>query len=125
LQNKTATLWNDPLDVFGDNHRDPWRRSYSLSTCIGFARAARDPKFRKKLLREGVACMFIGRYRLCEDHPPGFHQRDRRLRGSCESTHIPSKSLTRMLGPTGNPPTDNLFEILSFLQDREDVRFYV
>ncbi len=30
-----------------------------------------------------------------------------------------------MLGPTGNPRTDNLFEMLSFLQDREGVRFHV
>ena len=33
-----------------------------------------------------------------------------------EATHIPSKSLMRMLGPAGNPRTDNLFEIVNFLQ---------
>jgi DNA-binding phage protein len=42
-----------------------------------------------------------------------------------EATHIASKSLMRMLGPTGNPRADNLFEIVSFLQDREGVRFSV
>jgi len=40
-----------------------------------------------------------------------------------EATHIPSKSLMRMLGPTGNPRADNLFEVVSFLQHREGVRF--
>ena len=30
-----------------------------------------------------------------------------------------------MLGPAGNPRADNLFEIVSFLQRREGVRFEV
>jgi DNA-binding phage protein len=42
-----------------------------------------------------------------------------------EATHIPSKSLMRMLGPTGNPHAENLFEIVSFLQEREGVRLRV
>lgn len=42
-----------------------------------------------------------------------------------EATHIPSKSLMRMLGPTGNPGADNLLEIVNFLQNREGVRFHV
>ena len=42
-----------------------------------------------------------------------------------QATHIPSKSLMRMLGPTGNPRADNLFEVVSFLQQREGVRFHV
>ena len=42
-----------------------------------------------------------------------------------EATHIPSKSLMRMLGPAGNPRADNLFEIVSFLQRREGVRFEI
>lgn len=41
------------------------------------------------------------------------------------ATRIPPKSLMRMLGPTGNPRADNLFEIVSFLQRREGVRFEV
>src|SRR5436309_2472720 len=71
------------------------------------ARAARDPKFRKELLREGIECMLAGDT------------------ATAEATHIPSKSLMRMLGPTGNPRADNLFEIVSFLQHREGVRFHV
>jgi len=41
------------------------------------------------------------------------------------ATRIPSKSLMRMLGPAGNPRADNLFEIVSFLQRREGLRFEV
>ena len=42
-----------------------------------------------------------------------------------EATHIPPKSLMRMLGPTGNPRADNLFEVVGFLQRREGVHFNV
>lgn len=42
-----------------------------------------------------------------------------------EATQIPSKSLMRMLGSAGNPRADNLFEIVSFLQRREGVRFEI
>jgi DNA-binding phage protein len=42
-----------------------------------------------------------------------------------EGTRIPSKSLMRMLGPSGNPRADNLFEVVTFLQQREGVRFRV
>jgi hypothetical protein len=41
------------------------------------------------------------------------------------ATQIPSKSLMRMLGPADNPRADNLFEVVSFLQQREGVRFHV
>ena len=45
--------------------------------------------------------------------------------GLAEATHIPPKSLMRMFGPAGNPRAANLFEIVSFLQHREGVRFHV
>ena len=45
--------------------------------------------------------------------------------GLAEATHIPPKSLMRMFGPAGNPRAVNLFEIVSFLQHREGVRFHV
>lgn len=42
-----------------------------------------------------------------------------------EATHMPSRSLMRMLGPAGNPRANKLFEIVSFLQRREGVRFEI
>ncbi len=35
------------------------------------------------------------------------------------------KSLMRMLGPKGNPQSRNLFEIIGYLQKREDLHFEV
>jgi DNA-binding phage protein len=34
-----------------------------------------------------------------------------------EATRIPSKSLMRMLGPTGNPRAENLFEVVSYFAE--------
>jgi len=89
------------------------------------ARAARDPKFRKELLREGVDLMLAGDVvtgkAILRDYinaTVGFAE-------VAESTHIPPKSLMRMLGPNGNPRATNLLEIVSFLQDREGVKLKV
>jgi DNA-binding phage protein len=40
-------------------------------------------------------------------------------------THIPAKSLMRMLGPKGSPSAENLSNILTVLQRTEGVRFSV
>jgi DNA-binding phage protein len=89
------------------------------------ARVERDPKFRRELLRAGVEFMLAGHIAtaktiLCDyiNATVGFTE-------LAEATRIPSKSLMRMLGPTGNPRADNLFEVVSFLQHREGVRFQV
>jgi len=89
------------------------------------ARAARDPKFRMELLREGVDLMLAGDVvtgkAILRDYinaTVGFAE-------VAESTHIPPKSLMRMLGPNGNPRATNLLEIVSFLQDREGVKLKV
>ena len=79
------------------------------------ARVQRDPKFRKELLREDIATAKT----ILRDYinaTVGFTE-------LAEATHIPSKSLMRMLGPAGNPRAANLFEVISFLQNREGLRF--
>ena len=40
-----------------------------------------------------------------------------------EITNHSPKSLMRMLGPSGNPHANNLFEIVAYLQKKERVRF--
>jgi DNA-binding phage protein len=37
-------------------------------------------------------------------------------------THKSTKSLMRMLGPSGNPQANNLFEIVAYLQENEGLR---
>jgi DNA-binding phage protein len=89
------------------------------------ARVERDPKFRKALLREGVEAMLAGDVATAKTVLRDYINATVGFSDLAEATHIPSKSLMRMLGPAGNPRADNLFEIVSFLQRREGVRFEI
>lgn len=89
------------------------------------ARVERDPKFRRALLREGVEAMLAGDVTTAKTILRDYINATMGFSDLAEATHIPSKSLMRMLGPAGNPRADNLFEIVSFLQRREGVRFEV
>jgi DNA-binding phage protein len=89
------------------------------------ARAIRDKKFRKELLREGVECLLAGDIGTGKTILRDYINATVGFAEVAEATRIPSKSLMRMLGPSGNPRADNLFEIVSFLQSREGVRFHV
>jgi len=89
------------------------------------ARVGRDPKFRKELLREGIASMLDGDLATAKTILRDYINATVGFTELAEATHIPSKSLMRMLGPAGNPRADNLFEVVGFLQRREGVRFNV
>jgi DNA-binding phage protein len=89
------------------------------------ARAARDPKFRRELLREGIESLLSGDIATAKTILRDYINATVGFAEIAEATHIPSKSLMRMLGPSGNPRADNLFVVVSFLQRREGVRFQV
>src|SRR5580698_4866223 len=87
------------------------------------ARVERDPKFRRELLREGIESMLTGDIATAKIILRDYINATVGFVGLAEATNIPSKSLMRMLGPAGNPRADNLFVVVSFLQQREGVRF--
>jgi DNA-binding phage protein len=87
------------------------------------ARVERDPKFRKELLREGVESMLTGDIATAKTILRDYINATVGFTELAEATNIPSKSLMRMLGPGGNPRAANLFEVISFLQNREGLRF--
>ena len=89
------------------------------------ARVERDPKFRKELLREGIESMLAGDIATAKIILRDYINATVGFAELAEATHIPPKSLMRMLGPAGNPRADNLFEIVSFLQRREGLRFHI
>ena len=89
------------------------------------ARAAHDPKFRKELLREGIESLVTGDIGTAKTILRDYINATVGFAELAEATHIPSKSLMRMLGPSGNPRADNLFVVVSFLQRHEGVRFLV
>src|SRR5450432_1161340 len=87
------------------------------------ARAQRDTDFRQALLREAVESVINGDLEtgkaVLRDYvnaTVGFQNLEKR-------THIPAKSLMRMLGPKGSPSAANLSNILTELQKPEGVRF--
>ena len=87
------------------------------------ARAQHDPNFRQALLREAVECIINGDLAtgkaVLRDYvnaTTGFRELEKR-------THIPAKSLMRMLGPKGSPSAVNLSSILGALQKTEGVHF--
>lgn len=80
------------------------------------AREIRDKKFRKELLREGVECLLAGDTTTGKTILRDYINATVGFAEVAEATQIPSKSLMRMLGPSGNPRA---------LQTREGVRFHV
>jgi DNA-binding phage protein len=89
------------------------------------ARVERDPEFRKELLREGVESMLAGDVATAKAILRDYVNATIGFTDLADATQIPSKSLMRMLGPAGNPRAANLFEIISFLQRREGLRFEI
>ncbi|HCC59176.1 MAG TPA: transcriptional regulator [Solibacterales bacterium] len=89
------------------------------------SRVERDPKFRKELLREGIESMLSGDIVTAKTILRDYINATVGFIEVAEATRIPSKSLMRMFGPGGNPRAANLFEVVSFLQRREGVRFHV
>jgi DNA-binding phage protein len=88
-------------------------------------RVQRDPKFRKELLREGVEALIEGDVATAKAILRDYINATVGFTDLAKATHIPPKSLMRMLGPAGNPRANNLFEIVGYLQRRERVRFEI
>jgi DNA-binding phage protein len=87
------------------------------------ARARRNPTFRQALLSEAITAMLEGDSQaakaLLRDYVVGtigFPELE-------IATHIPEKSLMRMLSSKGNPRMANIVDIIVALQKREGVRF--
>ncbi|MSO20906.1 MAG: transcriptional regulator [Acidobacteria bacterium] len=89
------------------------------------ARAQRDARFRRALLREAVESMVNGDLatgkavlRNYVNATTGFQKLEKQ-------SGIPAKSLMRMLSPKGSPSAANLTSILSALQKSEGVHFSI
>ncbi len=89
------------------------------------ARVHRDPAFRKELLREGVETFLSGDVETGKIVLRDYINATIGFDELADATRLPSKSLMRMLGPSGNPHARNLFGIINTLQKKEHVRFEV
>jgi DNA-binding phage protein len=89
------------------------------------ARAQRDPAFKTALLQEALQAFIDGEVapglillRDCINATMGFA-------ALSKATHIPEKSLMRMVGPHGNPTANNLFAMVTALQHQTHVETHV
>ena len=87
------------------------------------ARIARGPAYRKELLREGVECLLSGDLNTGKAILRDYINATIGFEELSDMTHMPSKSLMRMLGPKGNPQARNLFDVIAHLQRAEGLRF--
>lgn len=87
------------------------------------ARIARDPKYRKELLREGVECLLAGDLDTGKAILRNYINATIGFEALSDVTHTPAKSLMRMLGPKGNPQARNLFDVIAHLQRTEGLHF--
>jgi hypothetical protein len=79
------------------------------------ARAARDPKFRKELLRESADCLLAGDLETGKALLRDYINATIGFEALSDLTRTPSKSLMRMLGPKGNPQARNLLDVIAHL----------
>lgn len=87
------------------------------------ARAQRDPVFRRALLCEAVECVVNGDLETGKAVLRDYVNATVGFQNLEKHTHIPAKSLMRMLGPKGSPSLANLSSILTALKKSEGVRF--
>ena len=87
------------------------------------ARAQKDTAFRQALLRDGVECILTGDLETGKGVLRDYVNATLGVQNLEKRTHIPAKSLMRMLGPKGSPSAANLSSILTALQETEGVQF--
>ena len=89
------------------------------------ARVQRDAAFRRELLRESVECFVLADIETGKAVLRDYINATIGFAELAEATRHSTKSLMRMLSPSGNPQARNLFEIVEYLQRKERVRFKV
>lgn len=87
------------------------------------ARVKRDPAFRKGLLSEAIESLLSGEVALGKELLRDYINATVGFPKLAAHTKLHVKTLHQMFGPNGNPTTNNLFEIVAYLQRAEGVRF--
>jgi DNA-binding phage protein len=90
-----------------------------------FARAQSDVKFRQALFTEAINAYLAGDTSTGKAMLRDLVNATVGFEGLAVEMGAPSKSLHRMLGPSGNPSTENFFGIVSALQKKAGVQLRV
>jgi DNA-binding phage protein len=88
-------------------------------------RAAREPEFRDALLEEAVSLLVTGDVETGKAVLRNLINATIGFEALARETGTPSKSLMRMLGPTGNPTANKLFAVIHALQKNEGIALTV
>ena len=89
------------------------------------ARAQRDRRFREAMLTEAVNELLAGDLEAGKAMLRDYVNATITFDGLEKAIRKPSKSLQRMLGPSGNPTAESIFGIIKVLQESERVRLQV
>jgi len=87
-------------------------------------RASLDEQYRKGLLAEAVNELLEGNLDAGKAMLRDYINATITFPTLAEKLNKSSKSIHRMLGPTGNPRMDSIIGILKILQDQEQVRLH-
>ena len=88
-------------------------------------RARRDGAFREALLKEAVDALLSGDVETGKTVLRDYINATVGFDKLATVTKKSPKSLMRMLGPSGNPQAQNLFDIVAYLQEKEGVHLRV
>lgn len=84
-------------------------------------RAQSEPAFRQGLLREGLELIYNGDFATGRAILRNYINATIGFPALARVTNIPSPSLQRMFGPSGNPRAENFFGVIAHLQQEEGV----
>ena len=87
-------------------------------------RAAHDEQYRKGLLAEAVNEMLEGNINVGKAMLRDYINATITFPTLAQKLNKSSKSIHRMLGPSGNPRMDSIVSILKVLQDQEQIKLH-
>jgi DNA-binding phage protein len=85
----------------------------------------RNPGFRVAMLREGVDAFLCGELNIGKEVLRDYVNTTIGFEALAKEVGIPSKSLMRMLGRSGNPQVSNLLAIIGALQRHAGIELHV
>lgn len=88
-------------------------------------RLATRPGFAAALLREGIDVLLNGELEIGKGVLRDYIKATMGFEALSRETGIPSKSLMRMLGSSGNPQASNLFAIIAALQRHAGIELHL
>ena len=90
-----------------------------------WSRAQDDARFREAMLAEAINELLAGDLDAGKAMLRDYVNATITFDGLAKKTSKPSKSLQRMLGPSGNPTAESLFGIIKALQSVERIKLAV